>query len=503
MAGNQVPRALVVEDELIVQRLVQRALVQQGFNCDAASNRAEAEEKLAAAQYDVVLVDLRLPNGHGHGLAMQLLATEHRPAIVIHTGVHEPRLAKDLLARGVDDVVFKPFDLSVLAAKVKAVVNRRCAARQSALAAGEASSLPRVVLPEVAADSPDSSASTPNGKLTASNSSPGVSGSDADSPEAGASVSLSDINSKLADLASILPISKAALDVYEMTSAARTEAPQVAAAIQRDATLAAEVLRLANSAFYNLSGQRVVQLERAVVQVGQKRIGELALATNALAALTSTRIPWMDLETLWKRSMAAGIAAEMLIEEGKHQAIETGLMLSEIMQPVGRVVLATLYPKRYERMILQCESNLESLQDQERHTFPLTHTEIMSHLLGVWNVPDDVRLPLRFALDDYTSLLRLSEPVRLRAELVKLAVLFGCLAVEAWSPWDLVDFPPTTLLRRIGLDPMPELLAHIKTDVRVLATFARITANRRCRPWAQTSRGSWPIAIFPTRLSIS
>ena len=58
--------------------------------------------------------------------------------------------------------------------------------------------------------------------------------------------------------------------------------PLIAAAIQRDATLAADVLRMANNSFYNTSGQRVVQMERAVVQIGQKRIGELALATSAL-----------------------------------------------------------------------------------------------------------------------------------------------------------------------------------------------------------------------------
>ena len=73
---------------------------------------------------------------------------------------------------------------------------------------------------------------------------------------------------------------EAALDVYNMTSTDQWETEHIAAAIQRDPTLAAEVLRLANSSFYNPSGQRVAQLERAVVQIGQKRVGELSLATN-------------------------------------------------------------------------------------------------------------------------------------------------------------------------------------------------------------------------------
>ena len=68
---------------------------------------------------------LRMPNKHGHAFVTHLLELEQRPVTVVHTGVIEPRLAKDLLARGIDDIVFKPFNFSILAAKVKALVERR------------------------------------------------------------------------------------------------------------------------------------------------------------------------------------------------------------------------------------------------------------------------------------------------------------------------------------------------------------------------------------------
>ena len=105
---------------------------------------------------------------------------------------------------------------------------------------------------------------------------------------ADAYVTLSILQNKLAGLSRILPISKAAMDVYNLASADEVESQQIAAAIGRDATLAAEVIRLANGAFCNPSTQLITELERAVLQIGQKRIGELALATNALAALTAS-----------------------------------------------------------------------------------------------------------------------------------------------------------------------------------------------------------------------
>ena len=115
---------MVVDDEVAVRKLIVRNLVQLGFVCDMAADGVEAEARVAQAGYDAVITDLKMPNKHGHALAVHLLTLNPRPVIVIHTGLIEPKLAKDLFARGVDDIVFKPFDFGILAAKVLALVER-------------------------------------------------------------------------------------------------------------------------------------------------------------------------------------------------------------------------------------------------------------------------------------------------------------------------------------------------------------------------------------------
>ena len=80
---------------------------------------------VASNRYDVVVTDLQMPNGHGHALAMDLLALQERPAIVILTGMLDPRLVKDLVGRGVDFVDFKPVRYDLFVAKIKAMVDRR------------------------------------------------------------------------------------------------------------------------------------------------------------------------------------------------------------------------------------------------------------------------------------------------------------------------------------------------------------------------------------------
>lgn len=117
-------RALVVDDEVQVRQLTMRALTDEGFRCHAAADGAEARHMADDNHYDLVVADLRMPKAHGHALAAHLLLRDIRPVIIVVTGLLEPQLTKDLLARGVDDIVFKPIDYKLFAIKAKALVKR-------------------------------------------------------------------------------------------------------------------------------------------------------------------------------------------------------------------------------------------------------------------------------------------------------------------------------------------------------------------------------------------
>jgi DNA-binding response OmpR family regulator len=431
-------RALVVDDEEPIRKLVAFSLRKMGYQCELAGDGEEAMRLFFKSKFDVVVTDLKMPNKNGHALALDLLQQEDRPLIMVYTGVIEPRLAKDLLARGVDDILYKPLDFSVLAAKVSALVGRRSCADISQQEAK-------------------------NGKQTS------VSDSAQSSPAG--PINFTQLNAKLSELLTVLPVSKTALDVYHMTRGDDWQVSQVAAAIQRDGSLAAEVLRIANSSLYNRSGRRLSDLDESVMRIGQNRIGELALTSNMLAALTPGMLPWLDVELMWKRSMAAGIVVESLIEFGSHHDIGEGLLLSAIMQPLGRVALGMLFPKHYEAMIRNCGRSRCTLQEEERNMFPTNHAEVMAHLLSTWRIAANVFLPLKFSLDDYAALAQLSEPTRTRAELVKVAIVLGRLAVGRWEAWDVVQLPPPSVLKRLRLKSIQDVVRQTRQELDQLDDF--------------------------------
>jgi HD-like signal output (HDOD) protein/DNA-binding NarL/FixJ family response regulator len=460
-------RALVVDDEVMIRQLVIRSLAEHGFICDGASNGLEAKTLAEAVKYDAVITDLRMPECHGHQLAVDLLAEQNPPVLVIHTGVMEPRLARDLMARGVDDILFKPVDGDVLAVKVMTLIDRRRSREAKKSAESVAKAVPCDQLSENDAAIPTAASVADAQQRKVQTFSQNVT-----------PVSLIELRAKSAHVKQVLPISQTAMDVFEMANAGSYDADQIADAITRDASLVVEVLRLANSSLYNRSSEKITGLEDAVALLGQKRVGEMAVATNALGALTAGALPWMDVPLAWQRSVAAGMAIESLISQGSHRRIECGLMICGIMHNLGRVVLGTLYPAKYVSMVERCEHLERTLLEEETAVFPTSHTEFLANLLSQWNVPADIRHPLKFLLEPYSSLAAIPETTRTKARLIKAAVAISQAVVGRWEAWEAIEFPSEDLLMSLGIRDMPAIIERTRDGLEeVLASSPKGASN--------------------------
>ena len=111
-------RFLLVEDNHDLGQSVQTRLSLDGHAVDWAISLADAEDHLAAATYDLILLDIMLPDGDGRDfLASHRRAKRDTPVIVMTArSAVADRVA--LLDTGADDYVTKPFDFDISAAVV-------------------------------------------------------------------------------------------------------------------------------------------------------------------------------------------------------------------------------------------------------------------------------------------------------------------------------------------------------------------------------------------------
>ena len=119
-------RILLVDDDARLSAMVGDYLRGAGFEVDTAGSLAAGRERLAAATYDALVLDLMLPDGDGLDLCRELRAnprTRHLPLLML-TARGEPLDRIVGLELGADDYLPKPFEPRELLARVKALLRR-------------------------------------------------------------------------------------------------------------------------------------------------------------------------------------------------------------------------------------------------------------------------------------------------------------------------------------------------------------------------------------------
>ena len=117
-------RILLVEDDAMLAEAVTRALKQSSHMVQRAAGGQEADRSLAANEYDLVLLDLGLPQMDGFEVLKRLRARRNKVPVLILTvrdSVEDRVAGLDL---GADDYLTKPFELSELEARVRALIRR-------------------------------------------------------------------------------------------------------------------------------------------------------------------------------------------------------------------------------------------------------------------------------------------------------------------------------------------------------------------------------------------
>jgi two-component system cell cycle response regulator CtrA len=129
-------RVLLVEDDLTASRGLVAMLKAAAMVVDAVDTGEEALELVRLYDYDVVLLDLVLPDMEGYEVVRRLRAGRVETPVMILSGLVRPQAKVKGFGMGADDFITKPFDGQELVARIQAVVRRTKGFAQPSLSVG-------------------------------------------------------------------------------------------------------------------------------------------------------------------------------------------------------------------------------------------------------------------------------------------------------------------------------------------------------------------------------
>ncbi len=130
-------RILIVEDEKKYLDILQRSLKGEGYITDGVGTAADAVEYLKSYHYDLVILDLQLPDGTGNSLLRRMRETGHTMPVLVLTAQSELESKVENFQAGADDYVVKPVAMQELAIRVQALLRRGPALQENVLKAAD------------------------------------------------------------------------------------------------------------------------------------------------------------------------------------------------------------------------------------------------------------------------------------------------------------------------------------------------------------------------------
>jgi HD-like signal output (HDOD) protein len=177
-----------------------------------------------------------------------------------------------------------------------------------------------------------------------------------------------------------------ALELLRLCRDDEIDLRRVAEALSRDPALAARVLRAANSASLAARG-KVSTLTRAVPLLGTNATLTLALSFSLVRGRRRDDRAGFDHRAFWRRSVFSALAGRVLAESGIRSADPEEAFLAALLQDLGMLALAEVFPREYGILCASAGSDHAALAAGERREWGCDHAAVGGLLARTWSLP--------------------------------------------------------------------------------------------------------------------
>ncbi len=165
-----------------------------------------------------------------------------------------------------------------------------------------------------------------------------------------------------------------------------SSANDIAAVVSRSPSLAALLLKIANSAAYGYPS-KIDTLSRAVTLLGTREVGVLAMVISSVQFFGDIPQNLIDLASFLRHSISCGLLSRILGAQANLPHTER-LFLAGLLHDIGRLVWYRYFPEQAKLVLNMAKNTGLSVYEIEKECMGISHTQIAGHLLNKWRFPD-------------------------------------------------------------------------------------------------------------------
>jgi len=270
------------------------------------------------------------------------------------------------------------------------------------------------------------------------------------------------IRAKLQTLDSLPAMPKMASEIIQISSNPYANSHDLAAVIEQDPSLAAQLMRYAKSSFYGYRGE-IDSLHQAISRVlGFDMVMDMALG---IALGKSFRIPkngTLGLKAFWQHAVYSAMLVQRLsaVVATVNRPRPGQAYLAGLLQNIGLLALGQLFPEEFAMLNKAVNKYPDvPLCELEKKVLGVTHSEVGGWLMEAWDMPGELLIAVREHHDPEYS--------ESHATYANLALLSNRLLSTVDVGDELNDELPNSILKRLGMD-----------SAKVLAIFEKLLKDR-------------------------
>ncbi len=187
-------------------------------------------------------------------------------------------------------------------------------------------------------------------------------------------------------IAKLASLPEVCIRVNEMVDDPRSSAADIGKVISHDTALTAQLLRMANSSFYNFPS-KISTISRAVTVVGERELRYLVLALSAVRTFSQIPVDLINMASFWRHSVYCGVVARLVATQC-HVLHSERLFVAGLLHDVGMLVMMNREPALVKQALAASESGEKEQHQAEIELFGFDHAEVGGVLMRQWNIPE-------------------------------------------------------------------------------------------------------------------